>query len=236
MSKAYSRILAISDQHFPYEHPDIIQFLRALNKKYKPDLVINLGDEIDGAAIKFHEISPDMMGPSDELNAAKRKLKELYKLFPKMMIVESNHGSLFYRRASFAGLPKQVIKNYNDILEAPKGWKWFKDLTIKMSNGAYLYVCHGRASDGLKLSQSMGMSCLQGHHHEKFEIRYWGNSQGLFWSCIAGCLLDNDSLAFGYNKLNLKRPIIGTCVIIDGIPRLEPMVLNKGGRWCGKLA
>jgi len=42
-------------------------------------------------------------------------------------------------------------------------------------------------------------------------------------------------LAMAYNKNNLKRPVIGCAVIIDGIPQLIPMVLNRKGRWVKKL-
>ncbi len=50
-----------------------------------------------------------------------------------------------------------------------------------------------------------------------------------------GCLVDSHSLAMAYNKNNLKRPVIGCGVIIDSIPQLIPMVLNKAGRWIGRL-
>ena len=79
----------------------------------------------------------------------------------------------------------------------------------------------------------MGMSVVAGHMHERFEIRYWANSQGLYFGMHVGCLIDDDSLAFSYNKLNLKRPMIGCAIIIDGLPKLLPMVLNKHGRWIG---
>jgi hypothetical protein len=232
----FDRILFLSDQHYPYNHPDIYGFLKMLNEKYQPDLIVNLGDEIDGHSISFHGKDPDLMSPGDELKTAIDRMQSIYKLFPKMLLVESNHGSLVYRRGrDIAGLPRHVLKSYRDVLTAPKGWKWSKDLTLKMSDGKYLYVCHGRSSDGLKLSQSLGMSVIEGHFHERFEVRYWGNSLGLYWSVKAGCLIDDDSLAFSYNKLNLKRPIIGTVVVINGHPKLEPMILKPGGRWIGKL-
>lgn len=228
-------ILVISDQHFPYNHPDIIPFLRALKKKYRPDLVINLGDELDYHAISFHDSDPDLLGPSDELQTAINRISPLYKLFPKMTILESNHGSLVYRKGKAHGLPRHVLKSYREVLGAPEGWKWVPDLTVQMSNGQWLYCCHGRSAQGLKLSQSMGMSTIQGHFHEKFELQYWGNSLGLYFSIIAGCLIENDSLAFAYNKLNLKRPVIGMCGVFEGIPKLLPMILNKNGRWTGKV-
>lgn len=231
----FKSILVISDQHFPYNHPDILALLRAIKKKYRPDKIVNIGDEIDGHSMSFHEHSPDLMSPGDELKTAINRIKPLYKLFPKMDLVESNHGSLVYRRGVFAGLPRHVFKSYREVIEAPQGWKWHPDLTLQASDGSWIYFCHGRVGDGLKLSQSMGMSCVQGHFHEKYEIRYWGNSRGLYWSMIVACLIDNDSLAFNYNKLNLKRPIIGCGIILNGQPLLIPMILKPGGRWIGKL-
>ena len=83
----------------------------------------------------------------------------------------------------------------------------------------------------MKLGQQYGMNVVQGHYHTKFAIQYWGNPNALHWGLQAGCLIDKDSLAYEYNKLFKDRPIIGTGIIIDGLPKLLPMVLNKGGRW-----
>jgi hypothetical protein len=50
-----------------------------------------------------------------------------------------------------------------------------------------------------------------------------------------GCMIDDESLAFEYNKTTLQRPVIGCGIIINGQPSLIPMVLNKKGRWIGRL-
>jgi hypothetical protein len=228
-----ARVIFISDMHHPYAHPDCYSFLKHLKNKWKPDRVVCLGDELDYHAISYHEADPNLPGVSDELKSAIGRIKPLFDLFPEMDILESNHGSLVYRKAKTAGLPAHVFKTYNEILGAPKGWKWHFDLTLKLSNGSLLYCHHGKTADGLKLSQSMGMCTVQGHFHEKFGIQYWGNPIGLFWHMQLGCLVDNHSLAFAYNKNNLKRPIIGTGVAINGLPILEPMILNDDGRWVG---
>jgi hypothetical protein len=52
---------------------------------------------------------------------------------------------------------------------------------------------------------------------------------------VVGCLIDDKSMAFGYNKLQLKRPLIGVGMILDGQPKLLPMILNKEGRWVKKI-
>lgn len=227
----YKSVLIISDLHYPYNHPDVIAFLQALKKKYKFDKIISVGDELDYHAISFHDSDPDLMAPGDELETSIRRLKPIYKLFPEMDLVESNHGSLVYRKQKAHGLPRHVIKSYRDILEAPKGWRWHDDLIIKANDGSNVYICHGKSSDVLRHSMSMGMSVVTGHFHERFEIRYWGNKLGLYYGMIVGCLIENSSLAFAYNKLNLKRPVIGCGGIINGLPRLFPMVLNAKGRW-----
>ena len=230
-----SRVLVISDMHHPYSHPDTVSFLRAIKKKYKPNRVIISGDEIDHHAISFHDSDPDLPSPGYELQLAIQSLKPIYKLFPKADILESNHGSLVMRKALAVGLPTSVFKSTRDILNAPKGWSWHFDLTIKLSNGQLCYFHHSKGVNAKKNSQAMGMSFVQGHHHESFEIQYWGNPNELLFGMTVGCLVDPKSLAMAYNKNNLRRPVIGCAVIIDGIPQLIPMVLTKKGRWTGSL-
>ena len=84
-------------------------------------------------------------------------------------------------------------------------------------------------------SQTMGMSAVQGHYHTKFLISYWANPDNLFFAMNVGCLINQKSLAFAYAKNFRTRFIIGSGIIIDGIPRLLPLVLNNKGDWIGKL-
>ena len=67
-----------------------------------------------------------------------------------------------------------------------------------------------------------------------FDIHYLGTPNSLNWGMTVGCLIDDSSLAFAYNKNTLKRPIIGCGAILDGQPKLLPMILEKGGRWNGE--
>ena len=64
------RILNISDQHMPYEHPDMFAFLAAIKRKYKPTLVVNGGDEVDAHALSFHDSDSDLPSAGDELKLA----------------------------------------------------------------------------------------------------------------------------------------------------------------------
>ena len=232
---ANKAVLIISDTHFPYQHPDTVAFLTAIKKKYSPDRVIHIGDEIDGQSFSFHTHDPDLASPGDELALAIQRLQPIYKLFPRVDILESNHGSLIYRKGKVHGIPRHVFKSYREVIQAPKGWNWHFDLLVRLSNGQDCYFTHGKSAASGKLSQSMGMNTVQGHYHEKMEIIYWANPHGLYFDLRVGCLVDDRSLAFSYNNTNLKRPLIGTGIILDGQPMLIPMLLDKKGRWKSTL-
>lgn len=227
-------ILAIGDLHAPFMHQDAVRFLTAVKKKYNPTDIVFLGDEVDGHAISYHEHDPDLPSPGDELKQAILQLQPLYKLFPKAIILESNHGSLVYRKALTIGLPSAVLKGYREIVKAPVGWIWKFDHIISTALGD-TYWHHGKASQHKKLSQNLAMSATQGHFHNEFYISYWSSPKALYWDMNVGCLVDKKSRAFAYGKNNLQKPILGCAVIIDGIPQLIPMVLNSASRWTNKL-
>ena len=230
-----SCILIISDMHAPYGHQDTIPFLKEIKRVYKPDRVVCVGDEVDKHAMSFHDSDPDLMSAGDELQAAIEALKPLYKLFPVMDLVDSNHGSMVYRKSKAHGISRKYIRDYGDVLESPVGWKWHLDLKVKMSDGQSVYIHHGLKIDPLKVAQELGINHVSGHFHNSFQVKYASTPEKLLWGMTVGCLVDDKSLAFNYNKNTLGRPIIGTGIIIDGQPMLIPMVLNKCGRWIGKL-
>ena len=231
----YRRILCISDQHAPYHHPDMFRFLAAIKRKYKPTFVVNGGDEVDAHALSFHDSDSDLPSAGDELKKASVVLNKLAILFPEMTLLDSNHGSLSLRKMKHHGIPIKYLATPHQIYGVPKTWQWVNDLTITLPNGQPVYMCHGMTKNGIKLAAQRGTCVVQFHYHTDFRIDYIGNPEALLWSMQSGCLIDRKSLAFAYDKLNLNRPIIGTSLIIDSKPILIPMVLDKRGRWTGKL-
>lgn len=220
-----SRILFISDMHIPYHHPNTIPFLKMLKERYNPTRVICLGDELDKHALSFHDSDPDLMSAGDELRAALPVIAELHELFPVMDLIDSNHGSMVFRKAKHHGIPRHYLKSYNDVLQVGAGWKWSHDLTLTLPNGHKVFVHHGKSAEAIKTSQAMSMSHVCGHFHESFGVKFWANPHDLFFAINSGCLIHDDSYAYSYNNTNLKRPIIGTSLIIDGVPVLEAMPL-----------
>ena len=224
-------VLVISDLHIPYHHQDAFDFLKALKKKYKPDMIVNIGDELDHHAISMHEHNPDLMSAGDELKNSRVYVRELEKIFPRMTLVHSNHSSLVYRRALKYGLPKDYLKSYNEFLGVGNGWQWVDDLTITLSDGSRCFFTHGISADVLKVAAQYGMNTVQGHFHTKFSIGYFSNPEALIWGMQVGCLINQKSMAFDYAKNFKSRFIVGCGMIINGQPKLMPMVLDKDGRW-----
>ena len=220
----YKSVLVISDMHIPYHHPDALAFLTALKRQFKFDHVVNIGDELDQHAISMHEHNPDLYSAGHELEEAKKHVKALEKIFPQMILVHSNHSSLVYRRALKYGMPKAYLKHYNEFLGVGRGWQWVDDHTITLSDNSRCFFTHGMSADVLKVAQQYGMSTVQGHYHT------------LIWGMQVGCLIHQKSMAFDYAKNFKSRFIVGCGVIINGQPKLMPMVLNTSGRWIGKIA
>lgn len=234
----YRHIFVWSDRHKPYHHIDSVPFLIAIKGKYeslgKPfDLVIDPGDGEDFHALSFHDSDPDLLAAGHELEAVIEANQPLYKAFPEVMICESNHGSLVFRKGKHHGIPRHVLKSYAEVIKAPPGWSWHHEIIVQMSNGQKCLFHHGYSSNTLLASQKRGMSIVQGHFHSKFGIQYWANATGTYFAAQVGCLINDASLAFAYNKLTLERPLLGCLRIEEGVPHLLPMLLDKHGRWTG---
>lgn len=228
------RVLIIPDTHEPYTHQDAYKFLKAVKQKLKPEIVIHLGDEVDGHNLSFHDSIPELDSASAELIKAKKGLDELERIFPKLTILESNHGSLIYRRLRSHGISMEYIKPLKELYEKPK-WNWYEDVLLKTALGD-VYFCHGKSGGYNKLAKEMGISAVQGHFHSKFEIT-WIKSKTLdIFNMLVGCLVDRDSMAFDYGKNHIPVCQLGCGYIsAHGYPNLIKMNLNAKGRWDGKL-
>ena len=229
------RILIISDLHAPYTHRDAIPFLSAIKDKYDPDKIINIGDELDFHAMSFHPSDASLYSAGDELKAGREVLWKIEELFPKTTLVESNHGSMAYRKAHYTGIPKEFLRPYKKMLDV-KHWNWVDDIELILPNKQPCLFRHQIVANARTAMTNKMMSIVQGHFHDKFEVVFHGNGERLNFGMTVGCLIDDASMAFAYNKNFPKRPVIGLGMIIDSLPHLIPMVLNRKGRWNGRVS
>lgn len=229
--------LVIPDMHAPYQHPDTLAFLVTVRDKFKPDLNVCLGDELDYHAMSFHDSDPNLDSAGAELEAGKKFLKLVHKEFPQMLVCHSNHGSMQFRRAKAHGLPVQLIKSYREVMfpkhHAP-GWSWAYQWKVDTPLGPVTYK-HQSSGNILSDAAHNSSNLIVGHNHGNFSVEYSASSAHLYYGAYAGCLIDKDSLAFAYGKHSLHKPIIGCIVVLAGKPILVPMVLDTAGRWIGRL-
>jgi len=233
-----SRILTFSCNHAPYQHPDAILFLSALNDHFKFTRVIHLGDEVDAQALSFYDSDPNLDSAGTELANARVCLKELAKLFPVLEVCHSNHGSRIYRKAKKCGIPAEYIKSYREILfpnGGGDGWSWHNEVSITLPNGEPVLFRHTKSGDILTTAFKDRANQVQGHKHTEFKIVTESSDACLSWGMHPGSLLDRKSSAFAYGDLHGKRPIMGAGIIINSLPILMPMLLDSDGRWIGEL-
>lgn len=229
-------ILVIPDQHIPYHHRHMLPFLLEVHKTFKPDLIVNLGDELDHHALSFHDSDPNLDSAGMELEKARPVLAAMESMFQNMLICHSNHGSLAYRRAKAHGIPVQYLKKYREILfpdGGGKGWSWAYAWRINTPLGHVLFK---HQSSGILGDAAHNQANLVvGHSHGNFSIEYAASSAHLYYGMFCGCLVDKDSLAFAYGKHAKNKPVLGCGVILNGRPMLIPMVLKRNGDWVGHL-
>ncbi len=236
-NKVFRSIVVMPDLHAPYHHAQALDFMTLVRDTFQPDLVINLGDEADKHAMSFHDSDPNLASAGDELERTIPVMKALHKIFPNMLLCDSNHGSMHYRKAKAHGMPVQYLKDYRDILlpnVRSQGWQWAENWRVRTPMGDVMFK---HQPSGPILTDAAHNLCNEvvGHHHGKFLIEYAASSARLYWGMYAGCLIDKDSLAFAYGKHTLYKPILGCAVIINGVPTLIPMLLDRDGKWVGHL-
>lgn len=232
MGKKKERVLVISDTQFPFQHPDMFKFLKHLKQKHKPTKVIHIGDMFDFHALSDYPTDPDAESVGNEFDIAMKYKRELEKLFPKMTILTSNHDVRFFKRLSKAGIPRRFWPTYEELFECPKGWE-FKDNVI-IDDVIYIHG-HNLHAGGGNVCQNAIRTHMRnvvfGHFHTRLGIDYYANADNLLFGMCVGCLIDHKTYAFEYQRAQVRKPLIGTGLVIGGQPIVEPMHLNKNGRW-----
>ena len=224
MNKRYDNniILAYGDLHFPFHDKRAFDFLAQIKKYYNPDRVIDLGDTSDSYNFSRYPKSPEAMSTSEEIKKLRKCVQTLASIFPRVDIMKSNHCDRLYSKATVAGIPRELIVPYRDVLQAPEGWKWHKDLTLTVDKTREkIYFCHERGSNVMTLAKGLGMNTVMGHVHSGLGIQYFANPLGIKFAAQCGCLVSDRGVPFEYNKRNFFRPMKGCFIIIDGVPEIR---------------
>lgn len=228
-----ARVLVISDLQCPFDHDDYLPFLIKVYKKYRCNKVVGIGDEIDHHCLGDYGSDPDGYSAGHELTKAIERLSRYYKAFPEVSICESNHTVRIFKRAFKAGIPIKYMKDFAEVIEAPKGWKWAEEFEI--DGVRYIHGCGYTGTLGaLNAAKDSLQSCVIGHLHSDAGLLFYGNGKDVLFGLNVGSGIDQKAYAFKYAKHSRKKAILSCGVVLDGHPYLVHMNL-KHGRWDGRV-
>jgi len=220
--------LVIGDLHEPFSLDEYLDFNIGLYKKYDCDSVVFIGDVIDSSAASYHESDPDGLSAGDELYWAKQRLKRWYQAFPGTIenpvnILLGNHDLIFARKVKSAGLPKNILKSFGDIIEAPETWIFHTEDQV-YDNVLY---SHGNIGNAYTKALQNRMSVVQGHLHSQSFIQYSVSIKDVIYGLNVGCGIDHHKYAFAYGQPFPKKPVISSAVVLNHgkLPILELMSL-----------
>ena len=231
--------LVISDLQVPFHLPNALAFVNEVRREFNvhADNILCVGDEVDNLFGSMFPKDPDgTHTPTSEIGAARDELRRWYAAFPRMRLCVSNHGMRWAKKASAAEIPSQMIRAYQEIIEAPDGWRWQDRWLINASKRPF-QMEHGHEGAGGMYAYRVkaienGISTVFGHLHANPGIAHVNTAGGQsLWGCCAGSLIDASAYAFAYNRRDRFKPWIGCAVILDGgtTPLLVPYH-GLGGR------
>ena len=206
-----ANVLIISDTHFPWNHPNYLEFCKETYERFNCDRIVHIGDVVDAYAFSFYDSNPEAISMTEELSRAEVEIKKWAEAFPKMHITLGNHTKRCAKRLVGAKLPKRLWPSYNKIFGAPKAWKFVEDIEID----GVLYR-HGEQGDARKTCLIEQQSVVSGHSHTKMGIDFHTNRKGKkIWGMQVGTGIDWSAYVFDYSRHH-KPPQLGAGVVIDG--------------------
>lgn len=217
-------IMVFGDTHFPYERKGSLEFLRDVRDTYNPDRVVCTGDILDQYHISIYP--KDLKHPDswpEELKKSRKKIKLLSNIFPELQVLESNHDDRAYKKSRIAGVPREFLVPYRDVIGAPDSWKWHRDLTLTVdSTREQIFFAHTVAGGCLTCAKDLNMTVVLGHQHTKFAATGFRPRKKTIWGIDAGSLVSDKGSPYSYNKAFRGRPINGCVILRGGEPLLVP--------------
>jgi hypothetical protein len=215
-----NNVLICGDLHSPFDLPQYFQFCKETYSRYKCNRVIFIGDIIDLHTVSVHDSNPDGLGQGNEIDKAIKRLQRWYKAFPKATVLLGNHDLRIAKKAYREGLSKRFIRDFNEVIEAPKGWSF--EMEYVLDNVLYL---HGSLGNSFIRCQRERMNLVQGHFHSIAGVQYFKSNKDMIWGMQVGSGIDDTAYAFDYGKEQPKKSIISCGLVLNNgkLPIVIPM-------------
>ena len=225
--KIFERIMVIGDVHAPFTSNDCLEALRKVRQGFKPDLIIQVGDLMDLKAWSKYGTEPDDLSPQDEFSFAMDVVDKLSRICPNMHLVMGNHDIRTFRRATFAQLPKQMLRELSEIFPY-KGWKFNlspNDRVIANTEKGPVLFLHGDEDGGDAIAKAgrLGVSVVQGHDHKSY-FQFINSLTHTIFGASCGCIIDSKGKGFRYAARMNNASVQGVGLIYRGVYRFEPFI------------
>lgn len=223
--------LVISDLQIPFELKDSLKFCIEVIRDFKipKTNILCVGDEVDHyfGSLYTKDVNAKMSA-LDEIEMTIDKLRSWYAVFPTMKLATSNHGMRWLKKANLAEIPEVMMKQYQEVLRAPKGWRWRDEWIINTKRP--FRMIHGLGYSGpnghRQCSMEGAINSVMGHVHSHAGVSYIQTARQLVWGMNVGCLMDPNSVASQYAKNNRSKSVVGVGVVLDS-GRI-PIFIPKG--------
>ncbi len=202
------RILVIGDLHCPFELDGYFEFCLDTYDRFACNQVIFIGDILDNHYASYHETDANGMSGGYELQEAIKHVDKWAQAFPIADVIIGNHDRLIMRKAFSSSVPREWIKDYNEVLGT--SWNWVE----RIEYDGVQYV-HGEGGTARTKAKNDMQSTVQGHIHTQAYVEWLVGNRSKIFGMQVGCGIDRDSYAAAYAK-HYKKQAIGCGVVIGG--------------------
>lgn len=213
--------LFIPDTHFPFTNMRLLEEVYQFNRTFKADEVYQLGDFVDFYGFTRFVKDPTAPSTVQELNEAKKQIKQFAKWFPRVTILQGNHEKRLHKRANEAGIPNFVLKGLPELLDMPRGLVYHnKDFLVL---DADTIIAHGHlTSENAKKTHSKyyQKNTVVGHIHNQLGVEFDAKSESKYWGMSCSCIVDKDSIAMAYAQQDWRDIICGFGYEDNGKPHI----------------
>lgn len=231
-------VLIFSCTQAPFHHPDAAAFLAMVKAAYNPDLTVCAGDELDLQCLKKAFMGADSPGPLAELEQGKRFIATLARVFPRLILLTSNHVKSRIKFAQAQGnIPSPMLRDWREVIDAPIDWVWRDYLIMRnwliehghdISRGS-----RGTLTEQTTLRFGRPLSIVRGHIHSEhgdFIKPIWVTREQQIRLVYASCLMDPSKVSYTRSPT-----VLGCVVLVRGVPHPVPLIVDRQGRWVGRL-
>jgi predicted MPP superfamily phosphohydrolase len=221
------KVLAIPDQHHPWASKPALDWVTAVAKREKPDVIVNLGDALDLYSLSRYPRSHNLYTPAEELRLGmegyRKHWEALQKAAPKArcVIIDSNHGDRLIKRIL------ERLPEAESLITNPFAVDGVEALERVEFEGV-LYE-HGYRSKPEDHARHNLQSTVHGHLHTA--TLHWFNLRGKSrFNLNCGWLGDDGARVFRYRQAAVSHWTLACGMVRDGEPELMVFPFRSSSR------